>query len=107
LMNSIESVEEKLAGGADPQDMYVKVSVYRCDGESVIEVRDTGMGMDEEQIRQCTDPFFTTKPQGHGMGLAITRMYLKENAGRLEVESVAGEHTTMKMVFAEVDHGNE
>lgn len=57
--------------------------------------------MSEEDIRQCTDPFFTTKRHGTGMGLALTRQYIRENGGQLEIESVLGEYTRMKMIFEE------
>ena len=59
-------------------------------------------GMSEEDILQCTDPFFTTKKSGVGMGLALTKQYVKENNGQLEIESVLGEYTRMRMIFKEV-----
>ncbi len=67
----------------------------------VTEVYDTGNGMTEEQVQQCTDPFFTTKKTGTGMGLPMTKMYIRENGGRLEVESRLGEYTAMRIIFKE------
>ena len=57
--------------------------------------------MSEDDILQCTDPFFTTKKKGTGMGLALTKQYVRENDGRLEIESTLGEYTRMKMIFKE------
>lgn len=101
LMNSVESVETKLAAGVDPADLFVRVRVFRRESFVVTEVYDTGTGMTEEQVQQCTDPFFTTKTTGTGMGLAMSKMYIRETGGSLEVESALGEFTIMRMVFKE------
>ena len=102
LINSIEAVEAKNA--ASPlSDAHpcIRVSGYRSGDEFILEVYDEGYGMSEEDILQCTDPFFTTKKKGTGMGLALTKQYVRENNGRLEIESVLGEYTRMKMIFKE------
>jgi signal transduction histidine kinase len=70
-------------------------------------VYDTGLGMTEEQVQQCMDPFYTTKKTGTGMGLAMSKMYIRENGGRLEVESTPGEFTVMKMIFREDRENDE
>lgn len=101
LMNSVESVEAKLSDGADPADLFVRVRVYRRNESVVTEVYDTGTGMTEEQVQQCTDPFFTTKATGTGMGLAMSKMYIRETGGSLEVESALGTYTVMRMIYKE------
>lgn len=101
LMNSVESVETKLAAGVDPTDLFVRVRVFRRESFVVTEVYDTGTGMTEEQVQQCTDPFFTTKTTGTGMGLAMSKMYIRETGGSLEVESALGTYTVMRMVYKE------
>lgn len=108
LINSIEAVESKMAGqdSAEQENLCVKVSGYRENGYYVLEIYDQGAGMSEEDILQCTDPFFTTKKSGTGMGLALTKQYVKENDGRLEIESVLGVYTKMKIIFKE-DTRNE
>ena len=99
LLNSIDSVEEAKAAGKE--NCFIRLSVYRRGDKAVIEVYDTGKGMSDEQIRSCTDPFYTTKEKGTGMGLALTKQFAKENDGTLEIESVEGEYTIMRMIFAE------
>ena len=101
LMNSVESVETKLAAGVDPTDLFVRVRVFRRESFVVTEVYDTGTGMTEEHVQQCTDPFFTTKTTGTGMGLAMSKMYIRETGGSLEVESALGTYTVMRMVYKE------
>lgn len=99
FLNSIEAVEEARAAGKD--NCMIRHSVYRRDGQAVIEVYDSGKGMTEEQVKNCADPFFTTKQTGTGMGLALAKQYVRENNGILEIESQNGEYTAIRMVFAE------
>src|SRR5262249_52260452 len=51
----------------------------------VISVTDDGAGMPEELLAHATEPFVTTKPDGNGMGLAITRAVVEEESGHLEI----------------------
>ena len=58
-------------------------------------VRDSGKGIDQEQISHIFEPFFTTKKvgKGTGLGLAVTYSIVKRHNGRIEVESTPGEGT--------------
>ena len=103
LINAIEAVENKMnrPEGGGEGDLSVRVTGYREDDRFVLEILDRGSGMSEEDILQCTDPFFTTKKSGVGMGLALTKQYVRENNGRLEIGSVLGEYTKMRMILKE------
>jgi signal transduction histidine kinase/ActR/RegA family two-component response regulator len=66
----------------------------------LVEVGDTGIGMDEETRRRCVEPFFTTKGQrGTGLGLASVYGMLQRHGATLEVDSALGKGTTMRMIF--------
>ena len=52
-----------------------------------IEVRDTGVGMDEEALARVFEPYFSTKTTGTGLGLPIARRNIELNGGTIEVES--------------------
>lgn len=49
-------------------------------------VEDTGTGLGEVSIEKCFDPFYTTKPEGMGMGLTISRKIVEQHGGRLSLE---------------------
>ena len=59
-----------------------------------IDVADAGPGIPADQIAQVMDPFFTTKPRGLGLGLAISRRIVQSNQGELRVTSEPGSGST-------------
>ncbi|MBI5739406.1 MAG: GAF domain-containing protein [Nitrospirae bacterium] len=60
------------------------------DNEAVIELSDNGCGIRPEDLKNIFNPFFTTKPQGTGLGLAVTHKIIQEHNGKVKVESVWG-----------------
>jgi signal transduction histidine kinase len=52
-------------------------------GELMISVSDTGVGLPPQQAARIFDAFFTTKPEGTGMGLPISRTIIESHGGRL------------------------
>ncbi len=60
----------------------------------VIEVKDTGPGLDEEAARKVFLPFFTTKERGTGLGLAISQRIVQQQGGELRLRSHPGEGAT-------------
>ncbi len=58
-----------------------------------ISIADTGPGMSEEQLREIFQPFRTTKAEGTGLGLYITKLLVEKNGGKISVESVIGKGT--------------
>lgn len=68
---------------------------------AVLEVADSGMGMDEETRRRCIEPFFTTKGErGTGMGLAMVYGMAKRHGAQIEIDSALGQGTTVRLIFA-------
>ncbi|HEY9721035.1 MAG TPA: ATP-binding protein [Oscillatoriaceae cyanobacterium] len=69
----------------------------RQEGEqAIVTVRDTGVGIPEENLPKVFDPFFTTRPVGEGTGLGLTTAYsiVERHNGRIELRSTQGEGTT-------------
>jgi CheY-like chemotaxis protein len=66
-----------------------------------IEVRDTGVGMDETTRRRCLEPFYTTKGErGSGLGLAMVYGMVQRHSAELEIDSEPGTGTTCRLVFS-------
>jgi two-component system, NtrC family, sensor kinase len=77
---------------SQPQSTVI-ISTRHEGGKVIIEVSDTGTGIDPAIREKIFDPFFTTKMQGEGMGLglSITHGIIQEHEGQIRVESVQGE----------------
>jgi PAS domain S-box-containing protein len=68
----------------------------------VLEVRDTGQGMNREVLARIFDPFFTTKLAGRGLGLAAIPGIVKAHGGALQVSSTPGQGTAFRFYLAPV-----
>jgi PAS domain S-box-containing protein len=75
MLNAIEAMN---ASGGE-----LTVKSERQDGQLQFSVRDTGVGLPTEKMDQIFSAFFTTKPQGSGMGLAISRSIVESHGGQL------------------------
>ncbi|WP_225421631.1 PAS domain-containing protein [Sphingomonas parva] len=67
----------------------------------VLEVRDNGSGMSEAVRARAIEPFYTTKTvgKGTGLGLAMVDGFVQQSCGRMEIESIEGEGTTVRLLF--------
>ncbi len=69
-------------------------------GTAILEVSDTGVGMDEKTRERCLEPFFTTKEgRGSGLGLSIVYGVVQRHEGRIEIESAPGRGTTVRLLL--------
>lgn len=85
---------------AMPDGGTIEVTTRYVDGRVQLEVRDTGVGMDEETRRRCLEPFFTTKgKRGTGLGLAMVYGMAQRHDATVEVESERGAGTTIRLTF--------
>ena len=86
MLNAIEAMKD--SGG----ELTVKSQLL--DGELQFSVCDTGIGLSKETMDQIFSAFYTTKPQGSGMGLAISRSIMESHGGRLWATSNDGRGAT-------------
>jgi signal transduction histidine kinase len=83
----------------------VVAELDRHDGVLELDVTDTGAGMSEEAVRRATDLFFTTKPQGSGIGLALIAQLVARDHGNLEISSQPGRGTRVSLRVREGGEG--
>ncbi|MCP5312169.1 MAG: PAS domain S-box protein [Chromatiaceae bacterium] len=86
LMNLVQNAVDALRDAASPR---IEVRVATSDDEVLVQVRDTGHGIADEDLLKVFDPFFTTKPvgQGTGLGLSISYSIAVEHGGGLVAEN--------------------
>ena len=83
ILNLINNAVEAMSGaGENPRDLLVGSEKNESQGV-LVAVRDSGPGLDPESLNYLFTPFFTTKPQGMGMGLAISRSIIDSHGGSL------------------------
>ena len=92
LINLMKNAIQAMGNGG-----ILSVNAGRSGGEIEIEVVDTGRGVSLDAMDRLFEPFFTTREQGSGLGLPIVQQTLEKNRGRVELESVPGQGTSVKL----------
>jgi hypothetical protein len=89
IMNLIVNAMDSMSG-MPSAERRVKVSTARDGNSACLSVSDVGSGIPAEKLRLVFEPFFSTKAQGMGMGLAIARRIVEAHGGQLSAENLAG-----------------
>ena len=97
MLNGIQSMEG--AGGA----LTIKAQLLQ-DVHVQISVSDTGVGLPADEVDHIFDAFFTTKPEGSGMGLAISRSIIASHGGRVWASANAGKGATFHFTLPLAPH---
>lgn len=87
-------------GSVNLDDEHCKINREASPGDYVLlQVSDTGCGMNREVLKKIFEPFFTTKEMGHGTGLGMSTVYgiIKQNKGFINIYSEPGQGTTCKI----------
>ncbi|MEG1391232.1 MAG: ATP-binding protein, partial [Angelakisella sp.] len=79
--------------------LLLRVSARQQEEHIILEIEDSGCGMTDKEKRLCTDPFFSTKARGTGLGLALSDHYIKSNNGTLLIESEEQVYTKITISF--------
>ncbi len=69
----------------------------------VISIKDTGIGIRKDLINRVFEPFYTTKPKGHGLGLSMCYSIIKKHNGIIEIESEINSGTTVSIFLPSAD----
>jgi nitrogen fixation/metabolism regulation signal transduction histidine kinase len=90
LANIVENALHAMPGKG-----RLTLATSRTDHEVVLEVSDTGVGMDPDALARVFEPYFSTKATGTGLGLPIARRNIELSGGRIDVASEKGVGTTV------------
>ena len=93
IKNAIDAVKEKEEG-----ERTIKVIVKNnIAGKVLMQVIDSGEGISEEVLDQIFVPFFTTKEDGSGIGLSLSRQIMRMHKGTIEIQSILGQGTVVSL----------
>ncbi len=84
---------------ATPKGREVRLTVRQEQNTLLMVVEDEGAGIPEEHMERIFQPFFTTKRQGTGLGLVITKQIVEQHGGEIRIESATGNGTRVFLTF--------
>jgi two-component system, NtrC family, sensor histidine kinase HydH len=82
---------------ATPKGGAISLGVNRKEGYTVFQIADSGVGIPSDRIGRIFDLYFTTKPEGTGMGLAIAQQIVTQHQGTIDVQSEPNKGTTFSV----------
>ena len=89
----------KNAMEAMPDGGRLEITVSADDAFLLLDFRDTGVGIPEEQLGRIFEPYHTTKAKGTGLGLMIVQRIVRDHGGHIEVSSKEGEGTCFRILL--------
>lgn len=98
LVNASDAIEEK---------GIIHIKTFMEKGKVVVTMRDTGSGIEADNLPHLFEPFFTTKGvgKGTGLGLSISHGIIQKHSGEILVDTVPGKGTTFRIELPEVSDG--
>ena len=96
LLNASQALQRGKKG-----HIYVRVW-SRPPNRVAIEIRDTGPGMPPEILSRVTEPFFTTRKDGTGLGLSVCTSIIKDHGGWMTIDSIEGKGTVVRLELVRV-----
>lgn len=94
FMNLLKNALEAM-----PQGGSLKVTVTRKQRCAIVTIADSGCGIDEKDLARIFDIYYTTKPEGAGLGLMMVYDSIAEHGGKIEVSSKLNKGTTFKVLL--------
>lgn len=81
----------------------LRVEIQLSDKEVAVAFRDTGSGIQPENLGAVFEPFHTTKSEGSGLGLMIVQRIVRDHGGHMEIETRPGQGTTVRLILPRDD----
>jgi nitrogen fixation/metabolism regulation signal transduction histidine kinase len=92
LRNSIHALEDQM-------EKKIEIRAYIEDKTIIVEVSDNGKGIPEKELKEVFVPFFSTKKDGSGIGLSLSKQIMSLHGGRIKVSSIVNDGTSFYLVF--------
>ena len=106
LLNLITNAIEAMRMVSDrPRVLRIETQRHDDGHTVVVTVRDSGIGLNESQLQELFEPFYSTKPQGLGMGLSICRAIIERYGGCVWAEANVGSGATFKFSLPNAEGG--
>ena len=101
LTNAEDAVDQRAQFSKESYQKEVGISTFKENGNVILEVKDNGIGISEENLTKIFDPFFTTKDpeKGTGLGLSIVFGISEEMKGTISVDSKENEYTIFRLML--------
>jgi signal transduction histidine kinase len=96
LLNLVRNAVDAMRDGGA---LTIRAAGWKMPQFVAVTVADTGEGMKPEALQRATEPFFTTKARGNGLGLSLVRHFAEMAGGWLEIDSTPGRGTRVAMVL--------
>lgn len=93
MQNAIQAMEES------PMKVLKMEAFIDENGKIIVEITDTGKGIEEEALDKIFIPFFTTKKKGSGIGLSLSKQIIRRHKGNIQVKSTLGQGSTFRLIF--------
>ena len=94
LLNVLVNAAQAISGNGT-----ITITTAADGNEVSVRVRDDGCGIPAEVRERIFDPFFSTKPTGTGLGMAVARRIIEDHKGRIIVASAEGEGTSITLIL--------
>jgi signal transduction histidine kinase len=101
LLNIIVNAIEAMEKGKGVLLLKTKKQGSKC----IIEIKDNGVGMDDDTLQKLFEPYFTAKSDGNGLGLTNTQNIILNHGGNIKVNSKPGEGTSFQVILNIADNG--
>jgi two-component system nitrogen regulation sensor histidine kinase NtrY len=92
ITNSVHALKETVA----PR---IQILVYPKDNQIIIEIKDNGKGIPKKELSEIFIPFFTTKKEGSGIGLSLSKQIMSLHGGSIRVQSTENVGTSFYLSF--------
>jgi signal transduction histidine kinase len=99
ILNLVLNGIDAMTAVSDPSQQLVISSNRYESGKVLVAVKDSGIGLDPQNMDRIFDAFYTTKSDGMGMGLSISRSIVESHGGRLWATPNAGKGATFQFTL--------